>query len=234
MDSILTDCLNIITIDGPAGAGKSTISKELARRLGYVYLDTGAMYRAVAWAARQRCVDVDNETALGRLCRDLRLSFEDGRILVNGEDISPFIRTPEMDGLSSAISRVAAVREYLTRMQRELGRQYRLVAEGRDMGTVVFPQAAYKFFLTASAEERARRRKMQFEDQGKEVSYKAILSQIEARDTADSKRSIAPLQAAPDCVVIDSSDLTIEEVLKKIENFLKIKKKDRFGSSNLF
>ena len=210
------DRLNIITIDGPAGAGKSTVSKELARRLGYTYLDTGAMYRAVAWAARQKGVDAGDEKALTELCNDLKLGFQGDRILVNGEDVSSFIRTPEMDGLSSAVSRVAVVREYLTGMQRELGRQGQLVAEGRDMGTVVFPQAAHKFFLSASAGERARRRKMQMENQGEQVAYEEILAQIEARDLADSTRSIAPLQAAPDCIVIDSSDLTVEDVLEKI------------------
>lgn len=210
------DRLNIITIDGPAGAGKSTVSKELARRLGYTYLDTGAMYRAVAWAARQKGVDAGDEKALAELCNDLKLGFQGDRILVNGEDVSSFIRTPEMDGLSSAVSRVAVVREYLTGMQRELGRQGQLVAEGRDMGTVVFPQAAHKFFLSASAGERTRRRKMQMENQGEQVAYEEILAQIEARDLADSTRSIAPLQAAPDCIVIDSSDLTVEDVLEKI------------------
>lgn len=210
------DRLNIITIDGPAGAGKSTVSKELARRLGYTYLDTGAMYRAVAWAAGQKGVDVGDEKALSELCNDLKLGFQGDRILVNGQDVSSFIRTPEMDGLSSAVSRVAVVREYLTGMQRELGRQGRLVAEGRDMGTVVFPQAAHKFFLSASAGERAKRRKMQMENQGEEMAYEEILAQIEARDLADSTRSIAPLRAAPDCIVIDSSDLTVENVLEKI------------------
>jgi cytidylate kinase len=208
--------LNIITIDGPAGAGKSTVSKELARRLGYTYLDTGAMYRAVAWAARKKGVDAGDEKALSELCNDLRLVFDGDRILVNGEDVSSLIRTTEMDGFASEVSRVAVVREYLTGIQRELGRQGQLVAEGRDMGTVVFFRAAHKFFLTASVRERARRRKRQLRNQGKEVTYEEILARIEARDRADSTRSIAPLQAAPDCIVIDSSDLTVEDVLEKI------------------
>ncbi len=208
--------MNIITIDGPAGAGKSTVSKELARRLGYTYLDTGAMYRAVAWAARKKGVDAGDEKALSELCNDLRLVFDGDRILVNGEDVSSLIRTTEMDGFSSEVSRVAVVREYLTGIQRELGRQGQLVAEGRDMGTVVFSRAAHKFFLTASVRERARRRKRQLRNQGKEVTYEEILARIEARDRADSTRSIAPLQAAPDCIVIDSSDLTVEDVLEKI------------------
>ena len=158
----------LVAIDGPAGAGKSTVSKELARRLGYTYLDTGAMYRAVAWAARKKGVDARDEKALSELCNDLRLGFDGDRILVNGKDVSSLIRTTEMDRFSSAVSRVAVVREYLTGIQRELGRQGQLVAEGRDMGTVVFSRAAHKFFLTASAEERARRRKRQLRNP---VSY---------------------------------------------------------------
>jgi len=208
--------LNIVTIDGPAGAGKSTVSRDLARRLGFTYLDTGAMYRAVAWAARRNGIDIEDKKALSELCNDLRLGFSGDRILVNGQDISSFIRTPEMDRLSSAVSKVDVVRKYLTEMQRELGRGGRLVAEGRDMGTVVFPQAAHKFFLTASAEERAKRRKMQIEYRGEEITYEEIRTQIEARDLADSTRSIAPLQAAPDCTVINSSDLTVEDVIAKI------------------
>ncbi len=208
--------LNIVTIDGPAGAGKSTVSRDLARRLGFTYLDTGAMYRAVAWAARRNGIDIEDKKALSELCNDLRLGFSGDRILVNGQDISSFIRTPEMDRLSSAVSKVDVVRKYLTEMQRDLGREGHLVAEGRDMGTVVFPQAAHKFFLTASAEERAKRRKMQIEYRGEEITYEEILTQIEARDLADSTRSIAPLQAAPDCTVINSSDLTVEDVIAKI------------------
>jgi len=208
--------LNIVTIDGPAGAGKSTVSRDLARRLGFTYLDTGAMYRAVAWAARRNGIDIEDKKALSELCNDLRLGFSGDRILVNGQDISSFIRTPEMDRLSSAVSKVDVVRKYLTEMQRELGREGHLVAEGRDMGTVVFPQAAHKFFLTASAEERAKRRKMQIEYRGEEITYEEIRTQIEARDLADSTRSIAPLQAAPDCTVINSSDLTVEDVIAKI------------------
>ncbi len=214
--------MDIITIDGPAGAGKSTVSKELARRLGYLYLDTGAMYRAVAWAARHKgIIDIRQKEGLSGLCKDLKLEFRGNCIFLNGRDVSPLIRTPEIDRLSSAVSKVPVVREYLTKIQRELGSRGNIVAEGRDMGTVVFPQAAHKVFLTASLEERARRRKRQLEAQGKKIRYEEVLAQIEARDREDSTRSIAPLRAAPDSVIIDSSHLTIEQVLEKIAMCLK-------------
>jgi cytidylate kinase len=209
--------MSVITIDGPAGAGKSTVSKELARRLaGYTYLDTGAMYRAIAWAATERGIDLNDVEALADLCSNLDLELRGDRVFLDRRDISSLIRTPEMDSLSSAVSQVSTVRESLTRSQREIGRQGNIVAEGRDMGTVVFPNAHHKFFLTASPEERARRRKRQLEELGEQVAYEDILLQINARDRADSTRPVSPLRPAPDSVRIDSSDLTVEEILEMI------------------
>ncbi|HID97211.1 MAG TPA: (d)CMP kinase [Thermodesulfobacteriaceae bacterium] len=214
--------MRIITIDGPAGAGKSTVSKRLARLLNYTYLDTGAMYRAVAWAAKNSGISVEDDIGISELLENLELDIRDDTIIVNRRDISSLIRTPEMDRLSSAVSRLPAVRKYLTEMQKKIGNKGDIVAEGRDMGSVVFPNAEYKFFLTTSPEERARRRMKQIEEQGEKVSYEAILKQIIERDHADSSRSIAPLKVPEDCTVIDSTNLSVDNVLEKI--LIKIKK----------
>lgn len=208
--------MTIITIDGPAGAGKSTVSKEVARRLGFTYLDTGAMYRAAAWFARSRGIDCRDPKAVSSICPDLDLHFKDQRVHVNGKDVSHLIRTQEMDALSSAISRIPELRERLTRIQREIGQEGNLVAEGRDMGTVVFPDADFKFFLMASPEERARRRKIQLDSSGEKVLYENILLQIKARDQADASRSVAPLRPAPDAEIIDSTGLDIDDVIGMI------------------
>ena len=210
--------MSVITIDGPAGSGKSTISKELAAKLGYAYLDTGAMYRAVAWAVKKNGIDINDEMAIVSLLDrvDLKFDFRSGMVMVNNEDVSCLIRSPEMDALSSAVSRLAVVRNRLTNIQREIGGKGNIVAEGRDMGTVVFPDANFKFFLTAGIQERAMRRKKQLEASDEVISYEEILDQIGARDDADSTRALSPLSPASDAVVIDTTDLMIDDVLKKI------------------
>ncbi len=210
----------VIAIDGPAGAGKSTVSKALSRRLGFTYMDTGAMYRAVALAVKRSCLGLDDPEALDRLCRGLEIGFDSGRVLLNGEDVSPFIRTPEMDGLSSAISSIELVREHLVRLQRELARGADIVAEGRDMGTVVFPDAEHKFFLTASLEERARRRRQDLEARGILMDFEDVMRAISERDRADSTRSVSPLRPAPDAVAIDSSEMDVEQVIDLIIGFI--------------
>jgi cytidylate kinase len=208
----------IITIDGPAGAGKSTIGRALASRLAYTYLDTGAMYRAVAWIVKENGLDITDENAVSWLLGHIHLdfNFNGDKIIMNNKDISDIIRGQEMDALSSAISRFEKVRDYLTRLQREIGGCGDIVAEGRDMGTVVFPSADFKFFITADASERAMRRKKQLELMGRVADYDEILAQIEARDRADSTRKLSPLKKASDAMVIDTTGLAIKDILDRM------------------
>jgi cytidylate kinase len=213
---------NIITIDGPSGAGKSTISKLLAARLHYTYLDTGAMYRVVGLQVVRSGLDLEADGArkkLVELLADLEMSLAPGeenqeaRAFLQGEDVSDAIRTPEMAMVASRVSAEPEVRKKLTEMQRAIGSKGEIVAEGRDMGTIVFPDARYKFFLDASPEERARRRQKQLLQQGRKVDYDEILAQIQKRDQDDSSRSLAPLRPAADAMVIDSSQMSIDEVV---------------------
>ena len=212
----------IVTIDGPSGAGKSTISKLLAARLHYTYLDTGAMYRVVGLKVQRSGLDLEAEGAQQQLVHllaeiDLALApAEDGgetRAFLDGEDVSEPIRTPEMAMVASRVSAEPLVRKKLTEMQQKIGSKGAIVAEGRDMGTVVFPGAAHKFFLDATAEERTQRRVKQLEEKGQQVQYDEILAQIVKRDQDDRSRSLAPLKAAEDAVIVDSSDMTIEQVV---------------------
>ena len=166
--------MDVITIDGPAGAGKSTISKMVARRLGYSRLDTGAMYRAVAWLLRQKGVEPEETEMVDRICGSCRIEFRGDRIFIDNTEVTDVIRTPEIDMLASRVSAIPCVRQHLARMQRALGEAGEYVAEGRDMGTVVFPQADFKFFLTASPEVRAERRKKQLDESGEIVLLSLI------------------------------------------------------------
>jgi CMP/dCMP kinase len=217
----------MVTVDGPAGSGKSSVSRSVARRLGYVYLDTGAMYRAVALAAKRVGADLGNGPGLGDLCRGLDLSFvSEGngtRLLMGQEDISRAIRTPEMDLLSSAVSALPEVRRSMTELQRRMGAAGGMVAEGRDMGTVVFPEARHKFFLTASPEVRAERRYRERLDRGEEVSLSRVAEELERRDRQDESRAIAPLRAAEDARVIDTTGLTLEQVISSITRAVRSK-----------
>jgi len=209
--------LEIVTIDGPSGSGKSTISRELAARLGYTYLDTGAMYRAVGLAASRAGIDLDDNLAVAAVFDhfDLELLPGEGdtRVILNGEEISDAIRTAEMGLVASRVSALPLVRERLGELQRRLGRSGRVVTEGRDMGTVVFPEAAHKFYLDAGPEVRARRRTEQLKEKGEKADYETILAQIKKRDHDDSSRAISPLKPAADAYIIDSSDLDIDEVV---------------------
>ena len=213
---------NIVTIDGPSGAGKSTISKLLAARLHYTYLDTGAMYRVVGLQVERTGLDLQAANGREKLVHlldslDLKLApgieSQETRAFLDGEDVSEAIRTPEMAMVASRVSAEPEVRKKLTEMQRAIGNNGAIVAEGRDMGTIVFPDAKYKFFLDAAPEERALRRQKQLLEKGQKVQYDELLSQIRKRDLDDSSRALAPLKPAADAIVIDSSEMSIDEVV---------------------
>jgi cytidylate kinase len=208
----------VIAIDGPSGAGKSTVARRLAKRLGYTYIDTGAMYRAIGWKAKQEGIDPANETALAGLCGRIQVLLtndaDDPRIAVDGIDVSEAIRTPEMGMMASAVSKSPAVRARLLSLQRDLGARGGVVMDGRDIGTVVFPDAEVKFYLDASPEERGRRRYRELSAKGMEVDLDRITRELRERDRQDSGRAIAPLKRAEDAVLIDSSDREIDEVVE--------------------
>jgi len=213
----------IVTIDGPSGVGKSTLSRQVAATLGFTYLDTGAMYRAVALFFQQNHIDHGDEQAVRSALSELHLQLlpaekedSDVGVMINGRDESRAIRTPELGMLASRVSAIPAVRAQLTAMQQAIGRLGKIVAEGRDTGTVVFPDAAWKFYLEADPEERARRRAAQLQAAGQLVNVQELLKQIVKRDRDDQERALAPLQKAEDALVIDTSHLTIQEVAAKI------------------
>jgi CMP/dCMP kinase len=206
------DTLLLITIDGPAGAGKTTVSQMLARELGYRYLDTGGLYRAVAYAVGAAGIPPDDDRRLGEICCGLQLSIENDRLLLNGVDISDHIRSPEITMLASVVSARPVVRQALLDIQREMGRAGGLVAEGRDMGTVVFPEADLKFFLDATVRQRALRRFAQYGlASGQNLTQ--IEKEIRQRDENDSSRAIAPLKPADDAMIIDSTAMSAQRVV---------------------
>ncbi|MBI4709521.1 MAG: (d)CMP kinase [Nitrospirae bacterium] len=212
----------IITIDGPSGAGKSTIAKLLAQKLGYTYLDTGALYRAVAWKVRHDNADPDDSGRLQDLLGKIDITLSENKIIVNGTDVTSMIRTPEISELSSKVSAVPAVRKHLFKLQREIGLKGRVVLEGRDTGTVIFPEAENKFFLDAGPEERGRRRYKELKGKSPEATLKETIDGIKTRDERDSTRQSAPLKRTDDMIYIDTSNLTIEQVIAKIMGSLKI------------
>jgi cytidylate kinase len=214
----------IIAVDGPAGAGKSTVARLLARQLGYAYLDTGAMYRAIAWALLQEGFESvereDLESHLPRLSLDF--SIENGalNIYFRGKRLDHELRMLGISEKASRISQIKSVRTFLTSRQRQLAKEGKLVAEGRDMGTVVFPDAAVKVYLTADLPTRAQRRHAEYVGKGVSISYSALEAQIGARDAADQERSLAPLRPSPDALVLDTSGMTIPEVLSRLIEFV--------------
>lgn len=214
----------IIAIDGPSGAGKSTVAKAVAKKLGFSCLDTGAMYRAVAWRAVHDGVPLDDDEALGALARSCEVSFGHvagdplpRRVFIDGEEVTDAIRTSEIDRAVSPVSAAPSVRAAMTDQQRRIGYAGDYVIEGRDIGTVVFPDAEVKVFLTASPEERAHRRVRQNVDRGVgSIDYEEVLADIVRRDECDSSRATAPLAAAPDAVHLDSTGRYIEDVIDEI------------------
>ncbi len=208
----------IIAIDGPSGAGKGTIAREVARRLEYRHIDTGAMYRAVAWKALQEGVDLADEQASADAAQRAHLVVGDGVVLVDGHDVARAIRTPEIDSASAAVARQPSVRDVLIRQQREMGRGGGIVMEGRDIGTVVFPDADVKIYLDAAPEERARRRAL---DPSHSLSERAatvgdVATALEARDRSDRTRSTSPLTRADDAVEIDTTGMAVEDVIERV------------------
>ena len=217
----------VIAIDGPSGAGKSTAARLLAQRLGYLQIDTGAMYRAAALLIAKAGIDPADDSALEDFCRklDIRLKNTDGRqtVIANGEDVTDQIRTPEMSLLTSRTSTLKPVRDALLKSQRLMGNGGGVVLEGRDIGTVVFPDAELKFYLSASAEERGKRRCEELSAKGEQVSLAETIADVVKRDRQDSNRDIAPLRQAEDAVAIDSSTLTADEVIDLMERIYRDK-----------
>jgi len=223
----------IIAIDGPSGAGKSTLSKALAKQLDYLNIDTGAMYRSVALLTQQQGIDSHDGVALKALCAEMSIEFvrEDlsERVFVNGIDVSEAIRTPEVSLLTSQVSASPAVREAMVQLQQQMGEAGGVVLEGRDIGTVVFPYADVKFFLSATAAERGLRRYKEFIAKGIDVNLQQTIADVEARDTTDTARTLAPLMQADDAVVVDSTQLSIADVLSEMLTIVKVKEAELTG-----
>lgn len=212
----------IVAIDGPAGAGKSTIAKLVARDLGYLYIDTGAMYRAITWKALDEKTNLRDEDALTELARRTKIALKPDRkthqlhVFVDGEDVTSKIRTEKVSRHTNELAKVQGVRDILRKMQREMGKRGGVVMEGRDIGTSVFPKAEVKFYLDASPAERALRRYRELKARGKRVSLERIAHALAQRDYKDKNRGISPLSVAPDATVIDSTHLSLEQVAKNI------------------
>jgi cytidylate kinase len=217
----------IITIDGPAGAGKSSVAKSLAERLGFRFLDTGAMYRAVAFAGMRKGLDWDRPGDLAELAARLDIRFDGRRIFLDGEDVSEAIRTPEVTAATRYAAGNPAVRSRLVELQRRAAEGQNIVTEGRDQGSVVFPDARCKIFLTAGPEERARRRLNELLAKGQPASLDQILASQNRRDAEDSARSVGPLIPAPDALELRTDGLTLEQVVDKIETIAR----ERMGDS---
>ncbi len=224
----LREMPSIIAIDGPAGSGKSTLGKKLADCLGYLFFDTGVMYRAVTWAALQHGIAISDEAGVTRLSETIVIdvrpaSVQDGRtvdVIVDGRDITWEARNPDVEDNVSVVSAYAGVRHALTAQQRRIGLKGNIVMAGRDIGTVVLPEAHVKLYLDASVEERARRRYQELARRGETVEFETILNALKARDKIDSTRSVAPLKPAEDAIIIDSNNLDANQVLEQVKHMI--------------
>ena len=206
----------VVTIDGPAAAGKSTAARELARRLGFTLVDTGALYRALAWAVKEAGVAADDAPAVGKVLEKTTVDFEGGRVIVNGRDITAQIRTPELGMLTSRLTRLQVVRDKLTPLQRRLARAGGVVLEGRDTGSVVCPEAEVKFYLDADLDERARRRREELAATGLPADYETVKAEVMQRDRQDMERDLAPLVRPEGALVLDSTALSPEAVVERM------------------
>lgn len=206
----------IIAVDGPAGSGKSTISKIVAKKLGFTYLDTGAMYRMVTYAVLKNGINLENENELIKLLDETKLDIEKDKFYLDREDVSEVIRKEEVTNNVSKVAAIKLVREKLVYMQRDISNGKKVILDGRDIGTVVFPQAELKIFLVASPEERAKRRVKEFLEKGIDTNYEKVLEEIKKRDYMDSTRKESPLTKAEDAVLIDTSFMNIDQVSEEI------------------
>lgn len=218
-----------IAIDGPAGAGKSTIAKAVAGKLGIIYLDTGAMYRSVAYAVLKSGADVGDEKSVSQVLDglDMDIRYENGaqQIYVNGENVTPYLRAPHMSKAASDVSALPVVRYKMVELQREFARTHDVVLDGRDIGTFVLPDANCKFFMTADPEERAKRRYKELSEKGEKCDYDTVLKDIIQRDYNDSHRAVAPLKQADDAYYLDTTRLSIDEVIEKVVKVVEEKTK---------
>ncbi|MCU0963411.1 MAG: (d)CMP kinase [Pirellulaceae bacterium] len=211
----------IVTIDGPAGAGKSSVARRLAARLGFRFLDTGAMYRAVAWAATRRAISWDDDHAIEDLAARLPLTFDGQRVLVGDQDVTESIRSPEVTAVTRHVADNVRARAHLVDLQRRLACGQDIVTEGRDQGTVAFPDAACKFFLTASPAERARRRQAELAARGQPVTLADVLAQQEQRDQRDQTRAVGALAPAPDARIVPTDGMTLDQVVDQLESLVR-------------
>jgi len=228
MEKNLKDDKLIIAIDGPASSGKSTTAKELAKRLEYVYLDTGAMYRACGLQAFRKKISLENTHALAKMMQEIKVeikySLPNNIVLLDGQDVSDAIREPQVGKMASDISAISLVRKGMTALQRKLGKDKGIVMDGRDIGTVVFPDADFKFFMVADLDTRAQRRYFEEKAKGSEKTFEEVKTELAQRDYNDSHRDIAPLKKANDAIIIDSTSLSIQEQVDKILNIIRKKK----------